>query len=137
VLNRWREKQTELRCTHNVTPGKLESMEVSISLSLHTLKITSNPDAVQLLGVLCEVPDGLWQWEEQLTLSWTGQRNVYYLVHVLHKTSLILVAGSALKVLSPIRHFINRHHQMDVDHIKNLASEFWSLAVCIKSKSCA
>jgi len=49
------------------------------------------------------------------------------LVHVLHKTALLFIAGSGLKVLSPIRHFINRHHQADVDHIKSLESEFWTL----------
>jgi hypothetical protein len=46
---------------------------------------------------------------------------------VLHKTALLFIAGSGLKVLSPIRHFINRHHQADVDHIKRLESEFWTL----------
>ena len=52
MLNRWKEKQTDLLCMHNVAPGKLESIEVSISLSLRTLERTSNPDAVQLLGIL-------------------------------------------------------------------------------------
>ena len=127
MVNRWREKQTELLCTHKVTPGKLESIEVSISLSLATLEITSNPDAVQLLGILCQLPDGLRQWEERLPRIWTGRQSVHDLVHVLHKTALLFIAGSALKVLSPIRHFINRHHQTDIDHIKSLEGEFWSL----------
>jgi len=33
MLNRWREKQTVLLCTRELKPGKLESIEVSISLS--------------------------------------------------------------------------------------------------------
>ena len=127
MVNRWREKQTELLCTHNVTPGRLESIEVSISLSLATLEITSNPDAVQLLGILCQLPDGLRQWEEHLPLIWKGRQSVHDLVHVLHKTALIFIAGSGLKVLSPIRHFINRHHQADIDHVTNLENEFWTL----------
>jgi tetratricopeptide (TPR) repeat protein len=127
MLNRWREKQTEILCTHKVTPGKLESIEVSVSLSLATLEITSNPDAVQLLGILCQLPDGLRQWEERLPLIWAGHQSVHDLVHVLHKTALLFIAGSGLKVLSPIRHFINRHHQADVVHIRRLESEFWTL----------
>jgi hypothetical protein len=54
------------------TPGKLESIEVSISLSLATLDLTSNPDAVQLLSILCQLPDGLRQWEERLPLILIG-----------------------------------------------------------------
>jgi hypothetical protein len=127
MLNCWREKQTEILCTHKVTPGKLESIEVSISLSLATLEITSNPDAVQLLRILCQLPDGLCQWEERLPRIWVGHQSVHDLVHVLHKTALLFIVGSGLKVLSPIRHFINRHHQADVEHIKCLESEFWSV----------
>jgi tetratricopeptide (TPR) repeat protein len=127
MLNRWREKQTAMLCTHKGTPGKLESIEVSISLSLATLDITSNPEAVQLLGILCQLPDGLRQWEERLPLIWAGQQSVHDLVYVLHKTALLCMAGSRLKVLSPIRHFINHHHQADVDHIQSLESYFWAL----------
>jgi tetratricopeptide (TPR) repeat protein len=127
VLNRWREKQTELLCMHKVTPGKLESIEVSISLSLATLEITSNPDAIQLLGILCQLPDGLRQWEERLPLIWAGRQSVHDLVHVLHKTALLFIVDSRLKVLSPIRHFINRHHQVDIDDVKSLENEFWTL----------
>jgi len=100
---------------------------VSISLSLTTLEMTSNPDAIRLLGVLCRLPDGLHQWEKRLPLIWTGQQSVYDLVHVLHKTALLFIVGSGLKVLSPIRHFINRYHQADDDDIQSLESEFWSL----------
>ncbi|KIM71266.1 hypothetical protein PILCRDRAFT_17220 [Piloderma croceum F 1598] len=64
MLARWRKEQTAMLCTHKVTPGKLESIEVSISLSLATLEITSHPEAVQLLSILCQLPDGLQQWEE-------------------------------------------------------------------------
>ena len=64
MLNRWREKQTEMLCTRELQPRKLESIEVSISLSLTTLEIMSNPDAIQLLGILCQLPDGLHQWEK-------------------------------------------------------------------------
>ena len=127
MLNRWREKQTEILCTHKVMPGKLESIEVSISLSLANLEITSNPDAVQLLSVLCCLPDGLHQWEEQLPLIWVGQQSVHDLVHILHKTALLLIVGNGLKVLSPIRHFINHHHQVDEYHLESLEHYFWTL----------
>ena len=52
------------------TPGrcldKLESIEVSISISLSSLDSTDNHQAIQLLDVLCLLSDDLLHWEEQL-----------------------------------------------------------------------
>jgi hypothetical protein len=41
MLKRWREEKTAILRIHEATPGKLESIDVSISLSLATLDITS------------------------------------------------------------------------------------------------
>ena len=49
-------------------PDKLESLEVSIALFLTELNLTNNPEAVQLLSMLCQLSDGLYQWKEQLPI---------------------------------------------------------------------
>jgi tetratricopeptide (TPR) repeat protein len=129
MLTRWTEEKTAMLRTHGATPGKLESIEVSISLSLATLDLTSNPDAIQLLSMLCQLPDGLRQWEERLPLILIGARmqNYRHLVHLLHKTALLNTTGSMLKVLSPIRHFMNRHYKASSEHIQRLENHFWDL----------
>jgi tetratricopeptide (TPR) repeat protein len=129
MLTRWREEKTAMLRTHEAAPGKLESIEVSISLSLITLDLTSNPDAVQLLSILCQLPDGLRHWEERLPLILIGAglQNYRHLVHLLHKTALLYTMGSSLKVLSPIRHFMNRHHKAGSEHIRRLENYFWDL----------
>ncbi|KIM83176.1 hypothetical protein PILCRDRAFT_7145 [Piloderma croceum F 1598] len=129
MLTRWRKEKTAMLCTHEVTPDKLESIEVSISLSLAALDIASHPEAVQLLSILCQLPDGLQQWEEQLPLilMGAGLQNFHHLVHLLHKTALLLITSSGLKVLSPIRHFINLHHQASLEDIQRLENHFWDL----------
>ena len=129
MLTRWKEERTAMLRTHEATPGKLESIEVSISLSLATLELTSNPDAVQLLSILCQLPDGLQQWEERLPLILAGSRlqNYRHLVHLLHKTALLYIIGNGLKVLSPIRNFINHHHQASSEHTRRLENYFWEL----------
>jgi hypothetical protein len=99
------------------TPGKMESIEVSIELSLSAPDIEDNPEAVQFLRILCLLPDGLRKWEERLPIVAAGLHDVHDLVHLLHKTALILIAGSTLNVLSPIRHFINGHHSLAPGHI--------------------
>jgi tetratricopeptide (TPR) repeat protein len=127
MLKRWNQEKTAMLCTHEGPPGKLESIEVSISLSLTTLDIRSNPATIQLLVILCQLPDGLHQWEERLPIISTGLQNIHHLVYLLRKTALIFLAGSSLKVLSPIRHFIHRYHNADPDSIQALENYFWDL----------
>jgi hypothetical protein len=129
MLKCWREEKTAMLCTHKVTADKLESIEVSISLSLAAFDITNHPEAVQLLSILCQLPDGLQHWEDQLPLIFieVGPQNFHHVVHVLHKTALLFIMGSGLKVLSPIRHFINLYHQASLEDIQRLENYFWDL----------
>jgi hypothetical protein len=66
MLKLWREKRTVLLQTPGRCPDKLESIEVSISISLSSLDSTDNHQAIQLLAVLCLLSDDLLHWEEQL-----------------------------------------------------------------------
>lgn len=127
VLKRWREEATAMLYIHEIKPNKLESVKVSISVSLAALDITNNLEVVQLLGVLWQLPDGLCQWEEQLSLVGAGFLNVYHSMYLLHKAALILIAGDRLKVLAPIRHFIMHYHPPDPHHVQCLENYFWAL----------
>jgi hypothetical protein len=92
------------------------------------LDIKNNPETLQLLSVLCQLPDGLHRWEERLPIIVsTGLQNIRRVVYLLRKTALILISGSILKVLSPIRLFINHHHDPDPNHIRMLEDYFWNL----------
>ena len=127
ALKCWRQEKTAMLHTHEGQPDRLENIEVSISLSLDTLDITSNPDAIQLLGALCQLPDGLFHWEERLALIGGRFKNVFHLFHLLHKVALVFIEGHKLKVMSPIRHYINYHHPADSHHIKCVENYFWTL----------
>jgi tetratricopeptide (TPR) repeat protein len=127
MLRWWKKEKTAMLRIHEGTPGKLESVEVSISLSLAAVDIKNNPETLQLLSMLCQLPDGLHQWEERLPIISTGLQNIYHLVHLLRKTALIFITGSSLKVLSPIRYFINRHYIADSDRTCELENYFWDL----------
>ena len=53
TLKQWQKKKTQM----------LESVEVSIALSITSLDIIKHPGTIQLLGMLCLLPDGLLQWQ--------------------------------------------------------------------------
>jgi len=127
MLQLWREKRTALLQTHGECPDKLESIEVSISISLSSLDSTNNHQAVQLLTILCLLPDGLLRWEERLLDIGSKFENVHGLLQSLRRTSLVFISNDVLKVLSPIRHFVTDRHPAAEGHVKVLEAYFWNL----------
>jgi hypothetical protein len=124
ILRRWKKEKIAMLSTGD---GSLENIEVSIRLSITALDVTNNSEAVQLLGVLSQLPDGLLQWEERLPLIATGFQNVHRSFHLLHKAALVFIWEGAANVLSPIRHYVNRYHPPDPHHVRCLESYFWDL----------
>jgi len=60
LLQRWRAEHTSLLETG---PDRQTSVNVSISLSLKSITIAQNPEAVELLSVISHLPDGLLHWK--------------------------------------------------------------------------
>ncbi|KAF7972923.1 hypothetical protein HWV62_16578 [Athelia sp. TMB] len=128
VLKQWREQRTRLLSLDPLTQDKLESVEVSIALSVRSLDVARNPQAIQLLGMLCLLPDGLFQYEERLTIiAKAFPTPIVSDFFLLRKLALIHTSGNKLGVLSPIRHFILAHHPPDTQHVQCLYDIFWQL----------
>jgi hypothetical protein len=128
MLKLWLENKTALLQTREDEPDKLESIEVSVSLSISALRNADNHEAIRLLSILCLLPDGLHRWDEQRTAINTKYENLHWLLQSLRRTSLIFFAGNTLKVLSPIRHIVNSHHPASEDDMKSLEEYFWDQA---------
>jgi tetratricopeptide (TPR) repeat protein len=130
MLKLWREKKTALLQTRIDAPDKLESIEVSISLSISGLQNADHHEAIRLLSILCLLPDGLHRWQEQLPLTAikTKFENVHQLLQSLRRTSLVFFARRTLKVLSPIRHFVNSSLPASENDVKSLEAYFWDQA---------
>jgi hypothetical protein len=82
---------------------------------------------VQLLAVLCLLLDGLLRWRERLRDIGSKFENVHGLLQSLRRTSLVFIENDALKVLSPIRHFMIDHYPAAEDLVKGLEAYFWNL----------
>ena len=65
MLKRWRERRTQMLrlATSKKALDRFESIDISVSLSITSLDVAHNPGAVQLLGMLSLLPDGLLRWQ--------------------------------------------------------------------------
>ena len=124
LLGQWREEHTELL---ELRKDRQSSIAVSISFSLSQLKITNNPEALDLLGILSLLPDGLSRWTERIPQIGPGFTRVHHLARVLLQTSLCFLQGETLKVLSPIRHYILLHNPAATRHVDVLEGYYWNL----------
>jgi tetratricopeptide (TPR) repeat protein len=125
VLQLWRKEHTTLLQLQGAGLGRLTSVDVSISLSLDSLLVSQNPEAVELLSVISYLPDGLLNWEKNLASVAKNFKRAHHAVAVLLKAALVYADNAgALKVLSPIRHhMIDRHPPLEL-HIQQLEAHY-------------
>ena len=125
LLGQWREERTELLDSESRN-DRQGSIAVSISISLSQLKITNNPEALHLLGILSLLPDGLSSWTDRISQIGPGLTRVHHLARVLLQTSLCFQQGETLKVLTPIRHYILLHNPAATRHVDDLEGYYWN-----------
>ncbi|KZO91847.1 TPR-like protein [Calocera viscosa TUFC12733] len=108
--------------------GRLKSLEVSIRLSLQSQVMLEEPDALQLLSLLCLLPDGvpLGALHEMLpSLSHT----LIAAISVLRQVALTFEENERLRVLSPIRDFMLAHHPPKDPALGELRRYYMNLAL--------
>ncbi|KZP07302.1 TPR-like protein [Athelia psychrophila] len=129
MLKRWREKKTQMLRVETGARAldRLESVDVSISLSMESLHVDRNPEAIQLLGMLCLLPDGLLGWQERLEVIEKTFDTATTNLFLLRKFALVYTAGDKLGVLSPIRHYVLHHHPPDSQHAQCIYNIIWEL----------
>ncbi|KZP06682.1 TPR-like protein [Athelia psychrophila] len=129
MLKRWREQKTQMLRLPTATPGlsRLQSVDMSVSFSIASLDAAQNPGSVQLLGMLCLLPDGLLHWEERLEVIGETFPTATSDLLLLRKFALVYITGDKLAVLSPIRHFVLQYHPPDFQHVQCIYNIFWEL----------
>ncbi|KZP29403.1 TPR-like protein [Athelia psychrophila] len=129
MLKRWRQRKTQMLRLETGARAldRLESVDVSISLSMESLHANRNPEAIQLLGMLCLLPDGLLRWQERLEVIEKTFGTATSDLLLLRKFALIYTAGDKLGVLSPIRHFVLQHYPPDSQHVQCMYDIIWEL----------
>ncbi|KZP29434.1 TPR-like protein [Athelia psychrophila] len=127
VLKQWQKQRTQILSLDRYTTDKLESVNVSISFSMNSLDVERNPEAIQLLGMLCLLPDGLLHWQERLDIIEETFETATSDLLLLRNLALVYTVGGKLGVLSPIRYFVLKHHPPDARHAQCIYHIIWEL----------
>ena len=103
----------------------MTSVDISISLSLESISVQKNPEAVELLSLISMLPDGLLHWEKNLDSVASGFEDADCAATVLIKMALVYVnIVGTLKVLSPIRHHMLDRCPPNKEHILQLEAYY-------------
>ncbi|KAH7098731.1 hypothetical protein BKA62DRAFT_773141 [Auriculariales sp. MPI-PUGE-AT-0066] len=126
LLRQWHAKRSGVLRTEST--GREYNVEASIAISLDFLPSASNdPDPLQLLAICGRLPDGLSaRLVEALRSSFNDIDNA---IRILRKHALIQPAGDdQYKMLSPVRHFVQKQHSVAERQIVNFTTFFYDLA---------
>ncbi|EIN03710.1 hypothetical protein PUNSTDRAFT_139244 [Punctularia strigosozonata HHB-11173 SS5] len=135
LLHRWERQSTDMLKAEHDSPTRLTSVDVSISLSLDSKRMKGVPEAIALLGVICSLPDGVQGGIDQLIKMNLGLKDVDTALATILAASLAFRASDgSVKVLSPIRQYMLKHHPPSallygqlLQHYIRLADEYGDL----------
>ncbi|KAJ7890141.1 P-loop containing nucleoside triphosphate hydrolase protein, partial [Mycena olivaceomarginata] len=105
VLTRWEIEKTSILSSGH---GKSSNLDASISISLSSPRMTASPGARELLALLAILPDGLS--DVDLIQSQIPAKNILACKSVLLSTCLAYTVDTQLKVLVPVREYMQQHY---------------------------
>ncbi|KAJ7159773.1 hypothetical protein C8R46DRAFT_1287442, partial [Mycena filopes] len=122
VLFRWETERTSI-----ISEGydRKSNLDISISVSLSSPRITSVPHAVELLSLLSLLPDGLSDVE--LLQAKLPIQDILRCKTALLRTSLAYHAQGRLKSLVPIREYFQKFHPPSMQLVRPLRLYFHEL----------
>ncbi|KAJ7073791.1 hypothetical protein C8F01DRAFT_1271657, partial [Mycena amicta] len=105
---------------------KRSNLDMSISISLSSTRITAVPLALHLLSLLSLLPDGIT--DAELLQSHFPAANILECKRALLRTSLAYITTQRhLKVLVPIREHIQKQHPPDADFVNPIFHNYRQL----------
>ncbi|KZO94118.1 TPR-like protein [Calocera viscosa TUFC12733] len=104
---------------------RLTSLEVSIEVSLNSLTMQEDPQASNLLSIMCLLPDGMEA--TALPPALPSMEQVRQATQTLLRVALIIPDMQRVRVLSPIRDFILLHYQPSGPPLDELRRHFMNM----------
>lgn len=124
LLRRWKRESTSMLDSEG--DDRRSNLDMSVMLSLSSPRLNSTPEARELLSILALLPDGVL--EDDLDLIAPRIRQLAKCSAALRRTALAYQDESGrLKLLAPVRSFIEDNHPPEDRHLAALESYIWDL----------
>ncbi|KAI0297838.1 hypothetical protein B0F90DRAFT_1819046 [Multifurca ochricompacta] len=131
----WNTRQTKLIKMGEM--NRLSNMEYSIQLSINSHRMTSNPDAKDLLGILSMLPDGLHIKQLNRFKGILVDMDMLSCIQALQQCSLINMVGDRYQPHPIIRQFCNNQGFTSSTHKTALEGFYISLPLKQRSETYA
>jgi hypothetical protein len=122
VLTRWETEKTSILSSGH---EKSSSLDASISVSLLSPRMAASPGARELLALLAILPDGLS--DVDIIQSQIPAKDILTCKAVLLSTSLAYTNNARLKVLVPVREYMQQHYPAAQSFIQSVRTQFEDL----------
>ncbi|KAH7108487.1 hypothetical protein BKA62DRAFT_23781 [Auriculariales sp. MPI-PUGE-AT-0066] len=126
LLERWKLSRTAMLQTHS--SGRDASVAVSISISIDLLcSASSDEEPLHLLSICAQLPDGLRMPTFELLEPYF--QNLGIARQAVIDYALVTVGDAdELKMLSPVRHFVDVNYPVTADHLAALRRIYFNIA---------
>ncbi|KZV76207.1 hypothetical protein PENSPDRAFT_570179, partial [Peniophora sp. CONT] len=133
LWERWEHDKLEVLHTQD-SDNRLSNIEFSIELSFRGPKLKDDVQTVQCLSIICMLPQGLH--ESRISLF----ADAYSQVLPKFRSSIALLQGLCLvyssddgfvRVLSPMRHYIQAHHPLPDHLLSQLANIYCDISLAV------
>ncbi|EJD52294.1 TPR-like protein [Auricularia subglabra TFB-10046 SS5] len=127
LIERWNSHKTSMLQRGN-DQSRLTSLDVSISLSIHSPRMQADADALPMLSQLSLLPRGVVDSDMPL---WDGYKP--RALSTLFRTTLAHISpDKRVYVLPPIRSFILQHHSPSADCARPVYDHYFQLAELLR-----
>ncbi|KIK63313.1 hypothetical protein GYMLUDRAFT_241810 [Collybiopsis luxurians FD-317 M1] len=126
LIKKWRDHKTAM-LRNGRKESRLTSVAISIDLSLDMLE-NQNPECTSLLPILSYLPNGLPAWQEELDKLFPAYDTIVEILVVqLLEFALLYQESRSLKILSPIREYVQHRYPADKEHLNQMGKYYVKL----------
>ncbi|KAK0506800.1 hypothetical protein EDD18DRAFT_1273836 [Armillaria luteobubalina] len=126
LLKSWYQEKTSLLQRPRAQAHRLSSVDISIKITLQSSLLSSKPDTLKLLSVICYLPNGIPTWECLIHKMLPNVPEQTLIISQLLQSGIIYQDDKeGLKLLSPIQEYLKTYSPSPDTDIKNQICLFY------------
>ncbi|KAE9398519.1 TPR-like protein [Gymnopus androsaceus JB14] len=127
LIKKWKQQKTRM-LKSGAASSRHTSVAISIDISLQILQASSNEECIGILPILSFLPNGVPLWQETLKhLIVEPDIDLEVSVISLLESALAYQENECLKMLSPIREYLQSKYPTQEDHLNQMGKYYVKL----------